>query len=156
VSLRKTFYYVFDGEPRQGGGIPQLEPHDVDGPFAVNGVRIVPVPLLHGDMPILGFRFGAFAYLTDCSAIPEGSWPLLDGVDTLVIDALRYRPHTTHFSVDEALAAVRQIGPRRTYFTHMNHELGYAETSARLPADVALAYDGLVLDIAVDLAADAG
>jgi phosphoribosyl 1,2-cyclic phosphate phosphodiesterase len=149
--IRQTFAYAFDDKPRLGGGVPKIEAHEIDGPFAVHGVRVVPVPLWHGRMPILGFRFGRFAYLTDCNVIPDESWPLIDGVDTLVLDALRDRPHTTHFSVAEALDAVRRIGPRRAFLTHMTHELGYAETSARLPAGVELAYDGLVLDIEVDL-----
>jgi phosphoribosyl 1,2-cyclic phosphate phosphodiesterase len=148
--IRRTFFYVFDGVHRQGGGIPQLEPREVDGPFEVNGVRIVPVPLLHGRLPILGFRFGSFAYLTDCSAIPDASWPLLDGVETLVIDALRDRPHPTHFSVAEAIEAAARIAPKRTYFTHICHDLAHAPTSARLPAGVELAYDGLALDVDVD------
>ena len=149
--IRQTFAYAFDGEPRLGGGVPKIEAHDIDGPFDVRGVRVVPVPLWHGRMPILGFRFGSFAYLTDCNAIPDESWPLIEGVDTLVLDALRDRPHTTHFTVAEALDAVRRISPRRAFLTHMTHELGYAATSARLPRDVELAYDGLVLDIDVDL-----
>jgi phosphoribosyl 1,2-cyclic phosphate phosphodiesterase len=149
-ALRRTFFYVFDGMARQGGGVPQLERRQIEGPFDVDGVRVVPVPLLHGRLPILGLRFGDFAYLTDCSAIPEESWPLLDGVDTLVIDALRYKPHPTHFSVDEALQAVARMAPRRAFFTHMAHDLGHAETSARLPRGVELAYDGLVLDVNVD------
>ena len=149
-SIRKTFHYVFDGLPRQGGGIPKIEPHDIDGPFAIAGVRIVPVPLWHGPTPILGFRFGSFAYLTDCSAIPDGSWPLVSGLDTLVIDALRHKKHSTHFTVAEALEAIARIAPRRAYLTHMAHDLGHAETNARLPAGVELAYDGLVLDATVD------
>lgn len=149
-SIRRTFYYVFDGMPRKGGGIPQLEPHEIDGPFTIAGVRIVPVPLWHGDTPILGFRFGTFAYLTDCSAIPDASWPLVHGVDMLVIDALRDRKHATHFTVAEALDAIARIAPRRAYLTHMSHDLGHAETNARLPAGVELAYDGLVLDASID------
>ena len=152
VGIRQTFSYAFDDTPRLGGGIPKIEAHDIDGPFAVHGVQVVPVPLWHGRMPILGFRFGSFAYLTDCNAIPDESWPLVEGVDTLVLDALRDKPHTTHFTVAEALDAVRRIGPRRAFFTHMTHDLGYAATSARLPAGVELAYDGLVLDIEVDVA----
>ena len=149
-SIRKTFHYVFDGLPRQGGGIPKIEAHDIDGPFSVEGVRVVPVPLWHGPSPILGFRFGSFAYLTDCSAIPDDSWPLVAGVDTLVIDALRDKKHSTHFTVAEALDAIARIAPRRAYLTHMAHDLGHAETNARLPAGVELAYDGLVLDAHVD------
>lgn len=148
--IRRIFHYAFDEVPRQGGGIPKLEAHEIDGPFALGGVRVVPVPLWHGRLPILGFRFGGFAYLTDCNAIPDESWPLVAGVDTLVIDALRDRPHSTHFTVAEALAAIARIAPRRAYLTHMCHDLGHAETSARLPAGVELAYDGLVLDVEVD------
>ena len=151
ASIRRTFYYVFDGLPRQGGGIPKVEPHDIgDEPFVVAGIRVVPVPLWHGETPILGFRFGNFAYLTDCNAIPDDSWPLVAGVETLVIDALRDKKHSTHFSVAEALDAIARIAPRRAYLTHMAHDLGYAETNARLPAAVELAYDGLVLDVAGD------
>ena len=151
-TLRKTFFYVFDGIPRLGGGIPVIEPHVINGPFAVRGVQIVPVPLWHGRMPILGFRFGNFAYLTDCNAIPDESWPLLQDLDTLVVDALRDKPHTTHFTVAEALAVASRLRARRTYFTHMTHDLGHAATNARLPLGVELAYDGLVLDVDVDVA----
>ncbi|MSO82500.1 MAG: MBL fold metallo-hydrolase [Acidobacteria bacterium] len=148
--IRRTFHYAFDEVPRLGGGIPKIETHDIDGPFAIAGVRVVPVPLLHGRTPILGFRFGAFAYLTDCSAIPDDSWRLVAGVDTLVIDALRDKKHSTHFTVAEAIEAIARIAPRRAYLTHMAHDLGHAETSARLPAGVELAYDGLALDVGVD------
>ena len=148
--IRRTFHYVFDGLPRQGGPIPKIDARDIDGPFTIAGVRVVPVPLWHGRLPILGFRFGSFAYLTDCSAIPDDSWPLVAGVDTLVIDALRDKKHSTHFTVAEALDAIARIAPRRAYLTHMTHDLGHAETSARLPAGVELAYDGLVLDALVD------
>jgi phosphoribosyl 1,2-cyclic phosphate phosphodiesterase len=149
--LKKTFYYAFDGLPREGGGVPQLDDVEITGPFAVGGVRVEPVPVWHGRMPILGFRFGSFAYVTDCSGIPEGSWPLLRGVDTLVLGALRDEPHPTHFTVAQAVEVIARIGPRRAYFTHMNHDLGHAVTNARLPRGVELAYDGLVLDVAVDL-----
>lgn len=149
-SIRRTFYYAFDGVPRKGGGIPRVDAHEIDGPVVLGGVRIVPVPLWHGSMPILGFRFGSFAYLTDCSAIPDDSWPLVAGVQTLVVDALRDKPHSTHFTVAEALEVVARIAPARAYFTHMSHDLGHAATNARLPRGVELAYDGLVLDAEVD------
>ena len=150
-SLRSSFSYVFDPVPRkEGGGVPQLQPHTIDGPFSAAGVHVVPVPLWHGSLPILGFRFGNFAYLTDCNRLDDAAWALVEGVDTLVIDALRNRPHSTHFSIDEAIAATARIAPRRAYFTHIAHDLGHAETNARLPAGVELAYDGLVLDAEVD------
>jgi phosphoribosyl 1,2-cyclic phosphate phosphodiesterase len=150
ATLRKTFYYAFDGLPRLGGGVPRIDPIDIDGPFAINGVRIVPVSLWHGTLPVLGFRFGNFAYLTDCNRIPDESWPLLQGLDTLVLDALRHKAHTTHFTVEEAIDVAARLAPRRTWFTHMGHDLGHAETNARLPAGVELAYDGLVVDVDVD------
>jgi phosphoribosyl 1,2-cyclic phosphate phosphodiesterase len=151
ADIRRTFHYAFDGVPRLGGGIPKIAAHEIAGPWSIGGVRIVPVPLWHGDAPILGFRFGGFAYLTDCNRLDDEAWPLVAGVDTLVIDALRDRPHSTHFSVGEALEAIARIAPRRAYLTHMSHDLGHAATNARLPRGVELAYDGLVLDVEVDV-----
>ena len=107
----------------------------------------MPIPLFHGVLPVLGFRIGTFAYLTDCSRIPDESFDRLDGVRTLIIDALRHRPHSTHFSVTEACDAAARIGAARTFFTHISHDLGHAATCATLPAGVELAYDGLVLEI---------
>ncbi len=150
ADLRRTFWYVFDGLERVGGGVPKLELRDIDGPFEIGGVRIVPVPVLHGPRPILGFRFGRFAYLTDCNAIPEASMALLGGLDVLVLDAVRYKPHSTHFSVAEAVAASIRIGAGRTLLTHIAHDLRHAEASATLPAGVELSYDGLTFEIAVD------
>jgi phosphoribosyl 1,2-cyclic phosphate phosphodiesterase len=144
--IERTFAYVFH-PPEAGGGIPQIVLRPIAGPFSLGGAEIVPVPIMHGVRPILGFRIGSFAYLTDCSAIPDQSWPLLEGVRTLVLDALRDRPHPTHFSVGEALEVVARLSPGRTYFTHICHDLPHAETCHRLPPGVELAYDGLVLEI---------
>lgn len=145
--LRRMFQYIFT-EPRQlGGGVPQLRLFSIAGPFTMGGVEIVPVPLFHGELPVLGFRVGRFAYLTDCSRIPDGSWPLLDGVRIIILDALRERPHPTHFSLSEALGVVSRLEPERAYFTHVCHDLPHEATCARLPAGVQLAYDGLVLEI---------
>jgi phosphoribosyl 1,2-cyclic phosphate phosphodiesterase len=147
--LRQTFHYVFADKPRTGGGVPEIAVHVIDGPLTVGGMRIVPVPLWHGQMRVLGFRTGGFAYLTDCNRLDDAAWPLLEGVDTLVLDALRDKPHSTHFTVREALEVLTRLAPRRAYLTHMTHDLGHRETSARLPAGVELAYDGLVIDVAV-------
>jgi phosphoribosyl 1,2-cyclic phosphate phosphodiesterase len=150
AALRRTFAYVFGEAVTKGGGIPQLDLYTLSGgPFSIGGETIVPVPILHGTAPILGYRLGPFAYLTDCSAIPDSSWPLLDGVKLLVLDALRHRPHPTHFSVSEALEAIERIAPERALLTHMCHDLPHAETCAALPAGVELAYDGL--RVTVDL-----
>ncbi len=149
LDLRRAFAYIFKPGPAVGGGIPQISLFEIGGPFCLggpDGVEIVPVPILHGTRPILGFRVGWFAYLTDCSQIPDASWPLLRGVRTLVLDALRDRPHPTHFTVAEALDAVARLAPERAYFTHICHDLPHAATCARLPKGVELAYDGLVLE----------
>ena len=145
--LKRMFSYVFQPPQQKGGGIPQLAAFEIVGPFTLGGVEVVPVPLLHGALPVLGFRIGAFAYLTDCNRIPDPSWALLSGVRTIILDALRHRPHSTHFSVAEALDVVARLGVERAYFTHICHDLGHAETNAQLPAGVELAYDGLVLEI---------
>jgi phosphoribosyl 1,2-cyclic phosphate phosphodiesterase len=144
--IRQTFGYVFDPDAPKGGGIPMLELRPINGPFAIGELQVRPVPILHGRKPILGFRVGRFAYLTDCNALADEAWPILEGVDVLVLDALRERPHPTHFSVNEAIEVAGRIGARRTYFTHMCHDLPHAATNARLPAGIQLAYDGLVLD----------
>jgi len=146
-SLRRMFSYVFEPPRQKGGGIPELKPYRIAGAFSLGGAEIVPVPLFHGRLPVLGFRIGAFAYLTDCNRIPDESWRLLAGVQTIVLDALRHRPHSTHFSVGEALDVAARLGAARTYFTHICHDLGHAATNAQLPACVELAYDGLVLEI---------
>ena len=149
-SLRRMFSYVFDPPTQVGGGLPQLTLFSIGGPFCLGGMEIVPVPVMHGRLPVLGFRVGSFAYLTDCNHIPDSSWPLLvadGGVRTLIIDALRQRPHSTHFSVSEAVDVVARLGAERAYLTHICHDLPHADTCAQLPRGVELAYDGLVLEI---------
>jgi phosphoribosyl 1,2-cyclic phosphate phosphodiesterase len=147
ADIRQMFAYIFNPPPAHGGGVPKLVPFAIGGPFSLGGFEVVPVPVMHGPLPVLGFRIGAFAYLTDCNEIPEASWALLGGVRTLVLDALRERPHTTHFNVDQALAVVARLKPERAYFTHIAHDLAHDATCARLPPGVELAYDGQVLEI---------
>jgi phosphoribosyl 1,2-cyclic phosphate phosphodiesterase len=147
LSLRSMFGYIFAPPKQVGGGLPQLSLFRIAGPFLLGGAEFVPVPLFHGKLPVLGFRVGSFAYLTDCNRIPDESFALLEGVRTLIIDALRARPHSTHFSVGEATAMAQRIGAERTFFTHISHDLGHAATCASLPAGVELAYDGLVLEV---------
>lgn len=147
AELRRIFAYAFTPPAGPSGGVPELALTDIDGSFVVDGVSVVPVPILHGRRPILGFRVGTFAYLTDCSAIPEPSYALLERLDVLVLDALRHRPHPTHFTVAEAVTAATRIGARQTYFTHICHDLPHAATCAALPPGMALAYDGQVVTI---------
>jgi len=145
--IRGMFSYIFGPNTPKGGGIPDITLTTIDGPFEAAGAAITPVPVYHGDRIVLGFRVGAVAYLTDCSRIPAKSWGLLEGVDVVVLDALRERPHPTHFSLTEAVAAAERIGARQTFFTHIAHDLGHERTCAKLPASMALAYDGLVVDL---------
>ena len=147
ADLRRMFSYVFEPPKEKSGGIPQIGLSTIHGRFNVGPVGVQPIPLLHGSRPILGFRFGNFAYLTDCNRLPDEAWPLLAGLDVLVLDALRHRPHPTHFTVAEALGVVERLGPRQTYFTHICHDLPHAATNEALPASVALAYDGLTVTI---------
>jgi len=145
--IKRTFAYMFNGAVPPGGGLPEIELFTLAGDFCLGRTLVTPVPIFHGRRMIFGYRIDTFAYLTDCSRIPDGSWPLLDGVRTLVIGALRDRPHPTHFTVDQAVAAIQRIGPERAYLTHIAHDLPHAATCARLPAGVQLAYDGLTLQI---------
>ena len=145
--VRRMFAYVFDPQTPKGGGLPQLRLFPVGGPFSFGPRTFVPVPVKHGSLPILGYRVGGFAYLTDCNEIPDSSFAQLDRLDVLVLDALRHRRHSTHFNVDQAVEAATRIGARRTYFTHMTHDLPHAATCAELPAAMTLAHDGLVLDV---------
>jgi len=142
--------HVFDYAFKTGNPsfVPQLSLHPIDGPFALCGLEIEPLTVFHGRMPVLTFRLGDFAYATDCNSIPPESMSRLEGLDTLVLDALRDREHPTHFSVDQALRVVEQLRPRRALFTHIAHELDHRTVCAQLPENVELAYDGQVLEFA--------
>jgi phosphoribosyl 1,2-cyclic phosphate phosphodiesterase len=146
ASIRATFAYIFQGD-YPFGGVVKLDPHLIEGPFHLWGLNFTPVPVVHGNLPILGFRFHDTAYVTDVSEIPESSISLLEGLDTLILDALRPKPHPTHFSLAQALAMVERLKPRRAFFTHIAHQLGHEVTSATLPAHVQMAYDGLRLEL---------
>ena len=145
--IRRMFSYVFDPATPKGGGLPQLDLRVIDGPFSVGDIHLQPVPIWHGRRRILGFRVGGFAYLTDCSRIDEAAWPLLERLEVLVLDALREKPHPTHFSLSDAIETAARIGAARTFFTHMAHDLPHEATNARLPDGMRLAHDGLVLSM---------
>jgi phosphoribosyl 1,2-cyclic phosphate phosphodiesterase len=143
--LRTAFDYAFtDIEQTHEGAVPQLEFRRITtDPFELLGARVIPLRLQHGPrFQVLGFRIGNVAYCTDVSEIPAETWPQLEGLDVLILDALRLRPHPTHFHLEAALAVAARLRPRRTLFTHVGHDLDYAETNARLPPGVELAYDG--------------
>jgi len=143
--IRQSFDYAFrSDEPTHVGAVPQLTFQRIGiAPFDLLGARITPIKLKHGPkFDVLGFRIGNVAYCTDTNGIPPESMDLLRGLDVLILDALRHRPHVTHFSLDEAIAVSRQLAPRRTVFTHVCHDLGHAATNALLPDGMELGYDG--------------
>lgn len=144
--IRASFSYAF-AEPDPDlhhGALPQLEFRRIGTePFPLLGLTVQPIRLLHGKLPVLGFRIGDVAFCTDVSSIPDESWPLLENLDVLIIDALREEGHATHFGIREALAAIEQAKPRRAFLTHVSHHLDYEATNARLPPHVELSYDGL-------------
>lgn len=143
TALRRMFGYGFSPDPDYPSTAPKLDLRVIDdGPFELFGRRVIPIPLMHGPMPIYGFRFGSFAYCTDCSEIPTPSMALLNDLDILILDALRRTPHPTHFNLEQAVAMAHRIGAKQTLFTHIAHELKHEETNAELPPGMALAFDG--------------
>jgi phosphoribosyl 1,2-cyclic phosphate phosphodiesterase len=140
--IQRVFQYIFD-QNYPYGGIAKLDPHLIDGPFSLWGQTLTPLRVLHGNLPILAFRFGRTAYVTDFSDIPEETIPFLEDLDVLILDALRHTPHPAHSTVEQSLKWVERLRPRRALFTHIAHELGHEETNASLPPHVQLAYDGL-------------
>jgi phosphoribosyl 1,2-cyclic phosphate phosphodiesterase len=145
-TVQRTFAYIFDSTPTHST-LPGVRLHPIRGPFDLFGLRVIPIPAMHGPMPVLGFRFGPAAYLTDFSTVPRESLRLLRGLDLFILDALRFAPHPMHSNVEQSLALVDRLRPARAYFTHIAHDLAHAETNARLPAHVQLAYDGLSIEV---------
>lgn len=150
------YHYLFDESVQKGGGVAELELVAVDGRFSLEGQVVETLPALHGRMPVLGFRFGSLAYLTDVSSVPHATLQRLYGLEVLVLGALRYAAHPTHFNLDQALELIREVRPRRAYLTHIAHDLLHAEVEGRLgdpaacacgSAEVHLAYDGLRVEV---------
>ena len=145
--IQRVFAYIFHAGPSESSR-PKIQPVLFDGdPFEIAGLKFQPVPLKHGSGPCHGFRFGPAAYLTDHSEIPEDSLPLLAGLDVLFLDALRYKPHPTHSTVDQSLKTVELLKPKRTFFTHISHDLDHERAESLLPPGVRLAYDGLEITV---------
>ncbi|MFS8531434.1 MBL fold metallo-hydrolase [Sphaerobacter thermophilus] len=145
ATLRERFAYAFVDQFPFYGGKPDLTLHEFTGGFSLFGHRIQPIPVWHGRWLVHGFRFGPLVYVTDAKTIPPASLEMMRGADILVINALRHRPHPTHLSIDEALAVIEEVAPRRAYLVHMTHDVSHAATSALLPPHVELAYDGLTV-----------
>jgi phosphoribosyl 1,2-cyclic phosphate phosphodiesterase len=147
--IREAFSYAFHPPPSDAPSfiLPSLDLRRIDHtPFDLCGERFTPIPLIHGRFHVLGFRVGDLAYCTDVNRIPDGSWPLLEGLDTLLLDCLRPGDsHPSHFGLADALEVVRRVKPKKTYFTHMSHQWDYLNP-VPLPPGVELAYDGLRID----------
>jgi phosphoribosyl 1,2-cyclic phosphate phosphodiesterase len=140
--LKSVFKYIFDDNYKYGG-IAKVELHEIDGPFEFLGVQVVPIPVMHGDAEIIGYRIGRMAYLTDFSTVPDRSIEMLQGVEVVFLDALRHEPHPTHSTVENSLHVASRIGAAQTFFTHIAHDLAHEATNKTLPPGVQLAYDGL-------------
>lgn len=146
-NIQRCFRYIFDDRERESS-IPQLDCHTLNGErFDLFGLEFLPVRIFHGRAPIYGFRFGQAAYLTDHSEIPETSLEQLRGLDVLFLDALRHNPHPTHSTVERSVKSAGELAPKRTFFTHICHDLAHAQTESRLPPHIRLAYDGLELEV---------
>jgi len=143
--IRRIYRYVFV-PTQEGGGKPKLRLERVPERFDLFGLRVTSIPVFHGVLPVLAYRFNDAAYVTDVSRIPPESMALLRGLDVLILDAVQPKPHATHFGLQEALAAIEQLQPRRAFLTHLSHRFDHQTTNDRLPAHVRLAYDGLVVE----------
>jgi len=146
--LRSIFQYIFDGNYKYGG-LAQVEIRNITGPIELFGATFVPLVVNHGDYPIEAYRFGSAAYLTDFSTIPDATMAQLEGLDILILDALRHQPHPTHSTLENSLKVVEALKPKRAFFTHMSHDLPHAATNATLPDNVRLSYDGVKLDFEI-------
>jgi len=143
--LRRIYAYVF--EPAPYPGVPQIEPKRIEGDFELFGLNVIPLTVTHGQLPVTAFRIGGFAYVTDCNLIPEETCARLMGLDLLVIDALRFKKHPTHMTLDQSLGYIERLTPRRALLTHISHDIKHAETSDHLPENVEIAYDGLSVEV---------
>jgi phosphoribosyl 1,2-cyclic phosphate phosphodiesterase len=146
--LRNMFQYIFN-PTYKFGGLPRVELLPIEGPVELFGARFEPVTVIHGETPILGFRFGSAAYLTDHSDVPAETLDKLRDLDILFLDALRYHPHPTHSTVEKSLKIVEQVKPKRTFFTHICHDLPHEATNATLPPHVRMSYDGMKLEFEI-------
>ncbi len=146
--IRNMFRYIFDADYKFGG-LARLELKPVDGPFDLFGAQVEPIPVIHGESEIYGFRLGSTAYLTDFSQIPEASFSCLQDLDVLFLDGLRYKPHPTHSTVENSLRIADRLKAKRVFFTHICHDLPHEATNATLPPHVRLSYDGMKLEFEI-------
>jgi phosphoribosyl 1,2-cyclic phosphate phosphodiesterase len=149
TTIRRVFQYIFEPNPfYEGGLLPQLTLNEISGtdPFKILGITIQPFPLLHGKLPVTGYRLGELGYATDCNQIPPEAKKTLAGVRYLILDGLRYEAHKTHFTIAQAVEVAKEIGAEQTWLVHMTHSIDYEETNKALPSNIQLAWDGLTID----------
>lgn len=152
--LRHAFTYAFTPAPppldpahKDAMYRPELAPVEITGPFELFGRMWTPIEMIHGRFRVLGFRIGNFAYCTDCNEIPPASQALLQGLEVLILDALRPRPHPTHLSFEQALKVIEKLQPKRAFFTHLSHDMKHADIEAMLPGHVRVGFDGLKIEV---------
>jgi phosphoribosyl 1,2-cyclic phosphate phosphodiesterase len=143
--LRRVYAYAF--EPSPYPGVPRIVPHTIEGEFPLFGATIEPLSVIHGRLSVTAFRIGPLAYVTDCNVIPDETCARLKGLDLLILDALRFKSHPTHMTVDQSLGYIERLRPGRALLTHISHDIKHEDTSASLPAGVEIAYDGLQVDV---------
>lgn len=146
LEIKRVFNYIFSTS-QIGGGIPHITLNTVNSTFEISGVPIVPLPVKHGKLDILGYKIGRVAYITDCSTIPFSTMDLLTDIDVLIIDALRYKSHPTHMNIEEALNVVNTLKVKSAYFTHLSHKLEHNTVNKKMPSNVQLAYDRLRIEV---------
>jgi phosphoribosyl 1,2-cyclic phosphate phosphodiesterase len=143
--LRRVYSYAF--EPAPYAGVPRIIPETIDGAFCLFSLEIEPLTVIHGRLPVTAYRIGRFAYVTDCNQVPDEACSRLEGLDLLVIDALRFKAHPTHLSVEDSLRYIDRLKPRRALLTHISHDIKHQETSDKLPVGIEIAYDGLQVEV---------
>jgi Metal-dependent hydrolases of the beta-lactamase superfamily I len=145
--ITKMFPYIFDDKIQKGGGKPRIDLHEIEEAFTIAGMEIIPIPVFHGEMAILGYRIGDFAYVTDCSCIPSTSFELLKNLKLLILGVLRFKPHPTHFNLEQGLTVINVLQPKRCLLTHLAHDFRHQEVNRILPENVELGYDGQRVEI---------
>ena len=146
-ALKREFFYIFSGDDYPG--IPKIDLHTItDQAFQINDIPFQPLPVLHMNLPVMGFRIGGFSYITDANQIPEATMKLIEGSDVLVLNALRKEKHISHFSLDEAVKIIEKVKAKKAYLTHISHQLGlHKDVDDQLPNHIRLAYDGLQIEL---------
>lgn len=144
--IRERFAYIFRKENPAGVSLPKIDLQEIKTPMKIGAITVEPLKVFHGTQEILGYKFGKLAYVTDVNEIPNGTFEKLYGLEILILDAVRFKPHPTHFSVEEAINIIKELKPQQAFLTHLNHNIMHERDSKNLPENIAFAYDGLSCD----------